>query len=181
LFFQNTFKQNQHCNLLTNFYLGLSRGPIDHQSSSVINTISEDVISMGSAVIVVAPPAAELLPRVQESPAAVTSDNYGIAVGGDIDGVYGTGAAAADVSTKAANGAGEGVVVVTQGRCLARVESTAEILVGSPLGASAVGVGLLELANDVTQFIIARALQPIAAGVGQHIIAVDVQREGLNT
>jgi uncharacterized membrane protein len=164
---------------LTNFYLGLSRGPIDHQSSSVINTISNDIITMGSAVIVVAAGAAELLPRVQQNPgAAITENIYGIAVGGDIDGVYGDGAAAADVSTKASNGAGEGVVVVTQGRCLARVESTVAIAVGDPLGSSDGGSGLLEVAAT-TSIVIARALQPVDAGAGTHIIAVDVQREGL--
>jgi hypothetical protein len=137
---------------------------------------------MGSAVVVAAAGSAELLPRVAENPgAAITEDVYGIVVGGDTDGVYGTGAAASTDINRAASGAGEGVVVVTQGRCLARVEGTAAIAVGDALGASAVGVGLLELADDATQFIIARALQAIDAGVDNHIIAVDVQREGLNT
>ena len=166
---------------MTNFFLGLARGPIDHQSSSVINSVADGPITMGSAVELVSLiPATELLPRVDESAAVVTGDIYGIAVGGDTDGIYGDGTVATTDSTRATASAGQGVVVVTQGRCLARVESTAEILVGSALGASAVGVGLLELANDATQNIIAMALQPIPAGAGQHIIAVDVQREGLN-
>jgi uncharacterized membrane protein len=164
---------------LTNFYLGLARGPIDHQSSSVINSIANAAITMGSAVVVAAAGSAELLPRVAENPgAAITEDVYGIVVGGDTDGVYGTGAAASTDINRAASGAGEGVVVVTQGRCLARVESTVAIVIGDLLGASDGGAGLLEKAA-ATSNIIARALQPVSADPGTHIIAVDVQREGL--
>lgn len=183
MFFQNTFKQNHHCNSLTNFYLGLSRGPIDHQSSSVINVVSNGIITMGSAVTLdITIPASELLPRVDESVAtAITASIYGIAVGGDTDGVYGDGAIATDDTTRASNGAGDGVVVVTQGRCLARVESTVAIAVGDPLGSSgATDPGVLIVAA-ATSPVIARALQTVAAGAGNHIIAVDVQREGAVT
>lgn len=163
---------------MTNFYLGLARGPIDHQSSSVINVIANEAIEMGSAVTLFATiPAAELLPRVEESDAA-GEQVYGIVVGGDTDGIYSTtGAASGDDSTRAAASAGEAVVVVTQGRCLARVDgSTAgPILVGSKLAATATA-GVLELAI-ATDDVIAVALQP-SAGVTD-IIAVDVQREGI--
>ena len=164
---------------MTNFYLGLARGPIDHQSSSVINVIANEAIGMGSVVTLVATiPTDELLPRVDEGDADA-DEGYGIAVGGDADGIYSTtGAAPTDDTTRAATGAGEGVVVVTQGRCLARVDGNAtNIVVGSPLRASAT-VGVLELADllDV-DYIIARALQPSTGATD--IIAVDVQREGL--
>ncbi len=165
---------------MTNFYQGLARGPIDHQSSSVINVIANEAIGMGSlTVLVTTIPTDELLPRVEEADAA-TEIGYGIAVGGDADGIYSTtGAAPTDDTTRAATGAGEGVVVVTQGRCLARVDGAADaILVGSPLSASATA-GVLELADAATDFIIARALQPSSGATD--IIAVDVQREGLLT
>lgn len=163
---------------MTNFYQGLARGPIDHQSSSVINVIANEAIGMGSAVkLNTTIPTDELLPRVDEVDTA-GEVVYGIAVGGDADGIYSTtGAAPTDDTTRAATGAGEGVVVVTQGRCLARVDgSTAgPILVGSKLAATDTP-GVLELAI-ATDEIIAIALQP-SAGLTD-IIAVDVQREGI--
>jgi len=164
---------------LANQFLGLGRGPIDHNASSVINVVANAAITMGSAVLLdttIDP--GEILPRVEESTApAITDDIYGIAVGGDTDGIYGNGAAATDDSTRATAGALQGVVVVTQGRCLARVDGTTAVAVGAPLGASTVA-GVLELADDATQFIIARALQAVPSGTD--VIAVDVQREGLN-
>lgn len=163
---------------MTNFYQGLARGPIDHQSSSVINVIANEAIEMGSVVTLVTPiVSAELLPRVEEGDAAADT-GYGIAVGGDTDGIYSTtGAPSGDESTQAAQGAGEGVVVVTQGRCLARVDGNADaIVIGDPLSPSAT-VGVLELADAVTDKIIARALQPSTGATD--IIAVDVQREGI--
>jgi len=164
---------------LTNQFQGLARGPIDHDASSVINVVANGAITMGSAVLLnTTIPTAEILPRVEESTSpAITDDNYGIAVGGDTDGIYGDGSAATDDKTRATAGAGQGVVVVTQGRCLARVDGATAVAIGDPLGASAVA-GVLELADGATQFIIARALQAIASGTD--IIAVDVQREGLN-
>ncbi len=166
---------------MTNFYLGLARGPIDHQSSSVINVIANEAIEMGSVVTLVTPiVSTELLPRVEEGDAAADV-GYGIAVGGDTDGIYSTtGAASGDDSTRATASAGQGVVVVTQGRCPARVDgnTAGPILVGSKLSISGTVVGTLELANAATDFIIARALQ-IPTGTTD-IIAVDVQREGLN-
>ena len=134
---------------------------------------------MGSVVTLVTPIlGAELLPRVEEGDAAADV-GYGIAVGGDADGIYSTtGAVPTDDSTRATSGAGQGVVVVTQGRCLARVTNATAIAIGDPLSASATA-GVLELANAATDVIIARALQ-IPTGTTD-IIAVDVQREGLLT
>jgi len=168
---------------LTNEFPGLARGPIDHNASSVINAIASAKIDMGSAVLLNGTiPPAEILPRVEESTSpAIADDIYGIVVGGDTDGIYGIGLPSSDESTQAAAGAGEGVVVVTQGRCLARVDASTSITIGDPLGASTTA-GVLELADDVSQFIIARALQPITSTPDRfNIIAVDVQREGLNT
>jgi len=164
---------------LTNFFLGLARGPIDHQSSSFPNVIANEAIEMGSVVTLIAQPSNELLPRIEEGDAAADI-GYGIAVGGDTDGIYSTtGAASGTDATRAAAGAGQGVVVVTQGRCLARVDGNADaILLGSPLSCSATA-GVLELADDTADFIIARALQPSSGATD--IIAVDIQREGLLT
>lgn len=159
----------------------MARGPIDHEASSVINVVANGAITMGSAVSLIAPPAAELLPRAQQSSAtAITNGLYGIAVGGDTDGIYGDGTPASDDSTRATNGAGQGVVVVTQGRCLARVESTVAIAIGDPLGSSGAGAGNegALIVAVTTSPVIARALQAVPAGAGFHIIAVDVQREG---
>jgi uncharacterized membrane protein len=145
--------------------------------------ISDGIIYMGSAVTLdPLVDASELLPRADESAGtAITASLYGIAVGGDNDGVYGDGTTDGGIPTKASNGAGEGVVVVTQGRCLARVESTVAIAVGDPLGSTAASTaddtGVLIVAA-ATSPVIARALQAVAAGAGYHIIAVDVQREG---
>ncbi len=162
---------------MTNFFLGLARGPIDHQSSSFPNVISNEAIEMGSVVTLIAQPVDELLPRIEEGDAAADLP-YGIAVGGDTDGIYSTtGAASGTDATRAAASAGQGVVIVTQGRCLARVDgSTAgPILLGSKLSISGTVVGVLELAV-ATEEVVAVALQP-SVGLTD-IIAVDVQREG---
>ena len=176
---------------MTNFFPGLARGPIDHQSSSVINAVSNDSITMGSAVIIIDPPVSELLPRVvqllvaMQDPTLITN-YYGIVVGGDLDGIYGTGAiATSDINR--AGVAGDGVVVVTQGRCLARVNvATVAIKVGDALSAATTsGGGVLEKAVAAASAnapkVIARALQDVdQTGAPNEIaiIAVDVQREG---
>ena len=161
---------------MTNKFPGLARGPIDHNASSVINVIANEAITMGSAVaLVTSVPTDELLPRVDETD-ATTDVTYGIAVGGDTDGIYGDGTAASDDSTRAAASAGQGIVVVTQGRCLARVNGLAtNIAVGDPLAASTVA-GVL-VASVATSQTIARALQ--TSNAADDIIAVDVQREGI--
>ncbi len=170
---------------MTNQFLGLARGPIDHNASAVINAIANGAITMGSSVILkdlVTPLiSAELLPRVDESTTSLTESVYGIAVGGDTDGIYGDGSAASDDLTRATAGAGQGVVVVTQGRCLARVEGTGNggdtaIIVGDPLSSNDV-LGTLRKAEVAADIVVARALQPVASAAVD-IIAVDVQREG---
>ncbi len=175
----NTFKQNRYYFSLTNFFLGLARGPIDHNASSVINVIANGAIEIGSVVTLdTTVDAAELLPRVDEAAASQGIISYGIAVGGDTDGIYSTtGAASGDDSTKATTSAGQGVVIVTQGRCLARVDGTGggAVSVGSPLTVSDTTTGTLELAT-AGDFVIAIALQDPTTTTD--IIAVDVQREG---
>ena len=103
---------------------------------------------------------------------------YGIAVGGDADGIYGNGSASTDDSTRAATGALQGVVVVTQGKCLARVsgDGTSVVTIGDSLTQSATA-GVLEeaVAADV---VLAFALNDVASG-DTDMIAVDVQREGI--
>lgn len=168
---------------MTNFYPGLAKGPIDHQSSSIINSTSNGPITMGSSVLVTVPGGEELLARVTESPAiSVLIKLYGIAVGGDVDGIYGDGDEAFTDLNRATNDQGQGVEIVTQGRCLARVESTVAIAIGDPLGSSGGGVGnegvLVNQLTEPTSPILARALQELPASPGFHIIAVDVQREG---
>ena len=168
---------------MTNFNPGLFRGPIDHESSSVINATSTGIIEMGSAVVLQSLGTGELLARVGQSPAsAITDELFGIAVGGDTDGIYGDGFDLNLDSNRATNSAGQGVVVVTQGRCLARVESTIGINIGDPLGSSGAGAGnegvLISTVGGTTSPVIARALQAVPAGAGFHVIAVDVQREG---
>lgn len=166
----------------TNRFQGLARGPIDHQSSSVINSISNGAITMGSSVKLIDinllnPVPAETLPRVAEVDAN-EDVNYGIAVGGDIDGIYGDGSASTDDSTRASTGAGQGVVVVTQGRCLARVAGTPTVNVATALVAHDTLDGVLTAATGgANEKIIARALRAVASG-DVDMIPVDVQREG---
>ena len=156
---------------MTNLFPGLARGPIDDEASSVINTIANEAITMGDLVQldVSGPPTTEILPRIEVADGGQGLVAYGIAVGGDADGIYGAGGAAADDTERAATAAGEAVVVVTQGRCLARVSGT--IAIGDELTQDATA-GVLEtaVAGDL---VIAVALQ---ASSGNDIAAVDVQR-----
>ena len=155
---------------MTNLFPGLARGPIDHEASSVINSIANEAIDMGAAVSLVTEPSSEILPRVENGDAQGEA-LYGIVVGGDTDGVYGTGADSVDDTTRAASVAGDAVVVVTQGRCLAKIDGT--IVLSDPLTASAAGG--LEVAAAADE-VIAIALQAASAG---DIAAVDVQRQGI--
>ncbi len=163
----------------TNRFQGLARGPIDHKSSSVINQIANGAIDMGSVIAVTTTiNSAETLPRVEEIAAQGSGLSYGITVGGDADGIYGDGSASTDDSTRAATGALQGVVVVTQGRCLARVsgDGAGVVIIGSALTQSATA-GVLELAG-VGDVVIAFALNDVGAG-DIDMIAVDVQRVGV--
>ena len=160
----------------TNQFPGLARGPIDHNASAVINVIANEAITMGSAVALVTTiPTDEILPRVDETDAALDV-TYGIVVGGDTDGIYGDGTAATDDSTRAAASAGQGVVVVTQGRCLARVLGASTLVVGDQLTPTATAGVLTKIAPG-TGLVVARALQSVT-DADTDIIAVDVQREG---
>jgi len=163
----------------TNRFQGLARGPIDHKSSSVINQITNGAIDMGSVVGVTSSiVSTETLPRVEENSFQGNSSSYGIAVGGDADGIYGDGSASTDDSTRAATGALQGVVIVTQGRCLARVsgDGASVIDIDSPLTQSATA-GVLEFATT-GDVVIAFALNTVGAG-DIDMIAVDVQRAGV--
>ena len=130
---------------MTDLFVGLHRGPIDHEASSVINAVSNESIDMGAAVSIVAPPSTELLPRVEVGDAQGEA-LYGIAVGGDVDGIYGDGSDSTDDTTRATNAAGQGVVVVTQGRCKAKIDGT--IVLNDPLTASAAGGLEVAAASD---------------------------------
>jgi len=156
---------------MTNLFPGLARGPIDHEASSVINAVANEAITMGDLVQLdtSGPPASEILPRVEVADAGQGLVAYGIAIGGDADGIYGSGGAAADDTERAALAAGEAVVVLTQGRCLARVSGS--ITIGDELTQDATA-GALEIAA-VGDIIIAVALQTSS---GNDIAAVDVQR-----
>ena len=87
---------------MTDLFVGLHRGPIDHEASSVINAVANGSIDMGGSVTLAATPATELLPRVEVADAQGELA-YGIAVGGDVDGTYGDGAASTDDTTRAVN------------------------------------------------------------------------------
>lgn len=147
---------------------------------------------MGSAVRLhtTSLPASEILPRVEEAQLN-NLPVYGIAVGGDIDGIYGDGSNAGGEAIEAAV-AGEAVVVVTQGRALARVFAqdfgTNDIQVDPGdiliLGSTIAGQegtlipGKLDGGGFVSPIqVVAVALQTIPAG-SLDIIAVDFQREG---
>jgi len=163
---------------VTNRFQGLARGPIDHKSSSVVNRISNGAIDMGS-VVILSPTinSKELLPRVEESIDPQTIAVYGIAVGGDTDGIYGDGSVSVDDKTRATNGAGQGVVIVTQGTCLARVRGSLQpMVIGDALGNSSVAGVLEQIGGSDT--VIAIALNIVANG-DTDMIAVDVQRRAI--
>ena len=158
---------------MTNLYPGLARGEIGpRDANTVINIIANETnMEMGGCVKLAAPPSTELLPRADKVDTA-GEDAYGIIVGGDNDGIYGDGGASpADNTTKASLLVGDAIVVVVQGRCLARISEAATL--GAKLGAD--GTGDLQLADAAGNGILAVALQAGSAG---DIIAVDVQREG---
>ena len=164
----------------TNQIPGLARGPFDHEASSVINLISNATIAMGDGVILDQSGfnAKTIIPSVGPGASIGSGLIYGIAVGGDVDGVYGDGSAPTDDTTRATNGDGQGVVVVTQGRCPARVGGAVggAVAVGDALTMSAV-TGVLQKVSVAGQTVIAIALNSVLAA-DTDIIAVDVQRQG---
>jgi len=165
----------------TNRFKGLASGPIDHKSTSIINQIANGAIDMGSVVAVTTTiVSSETLPRVEEISTKGSQLIYGIVVEGDADGVYGDGSASSDDSTRAAVGALQGVGVVTQGRCLARVSGDGinPVTIGAALTQSATA-GVLEAVELATNDkIIAFALNDVAGG-DIDMIAVDVQRKDI--
>ena len=159
---------------MTDQFPGLARGPIEHEGSSVLNVIANEQIDMGSSVKLAAAGTNEILPRADQTDTQ-GENSYGVAVGGDTDGIYGDGSASSDDSTRAAAGAGEAIVVVTQGRAKARVSGSAAVVVGDNLTPSATA-GVLELAV-AADIVVAQALQAVPSGTD--IIAVDIQRQGV--
>lgn len=161
----------------TNRFQGLNNGPINHESSSVIEAISNGPIDMGSAVALTSTIfPGETLPRVEEIN-IFGGLTYGIAVAGVVGGIFGDGSASTDDSTRATNAAGQAVQIVTQGRCLARVttlgESFSSILIGTPLTQSPI-LGALEF-SSLDSVGIAIALN-LVENDDQDMIAVDVHR-----
>ncbi len=170
---------------LSNEYLGLAQGPIEHESSSIVNAVCGDASLKIGDVVRLLPKGTgvgftqddDLLPRVGIVD-SFGADSYGIVVGGDVEGVYSNGVINLD-SNNLALGIivaffGESVRVCTQGRCLALADGTltGSINVGDALTTSTVG-----LANALDDNkIMARALQSTAKANG--IIAVDVKTEG---
>jgi len=165
----------------TNRFPGLARGPIDHKSSSVINQISNATIDMGAVVVLTNTIfSGETLPRVEQTTTPGNVRVYGIVVGGDVDGIYGNGSSSVDDSTRASNAAGQGVVVVTQGRCLARVTGggASTVSIGDKLSTSG-QTGELRFASP-GDTVIAIALDNVASGSDVDMIAIDVQRGGIS-
>ena len=171
--------------LTPNQYLGLWEGPIDHDASSVINAVFENEhdqeMVIGDTVHLVTPPSSELLPRVDliflvGEPLSV----YGIAVGGDVGGIYPVAGGGFDEEQFIAIKTGQGVRICTQGRCIARVNpNSSEINVGDPLS-STTGASLRFATSG--ELVVARALQFVAQKsppVPFTFIAVDVKREGI--
>ncbi len=163
----------------TDRFVGLHRGAIDNEASSLINQVSSGSIDMGAVVAVATTiVSSETLPRVGQITSQGSNLSYGIAVGGDTDGIYGDGSASSDDSTRASNAAGQGVVVLTQGRAKARVsgDGSSVVTIGDPLTQSAT-TGVLEFATTGDN-VIAFALNDVGAG-DIDMIAVDVQRDGI--
>ncbi len=147
----------------------------DKATTRRIDVKATGTIDMGSVVFIENPfteDADNLLARVTQSTVA-TDKFYGIAVEGDTDGIFGTGAVSTDDTTRATNAANQGVTIVTAGRTPARVDgSGTPITTGLELAVGPAGNLVVAIATDR---IVAVALQDSSA---VDIIVVDVQREG---
>lgn len=160
---------------MANSYPGLALGTIGFRANSVVNVIANVPILMGSAVQLVAGPSNELLPRV-EPVDKIGGLMYGIAVGGDNDGIYGDDTTPVLAINRAALRAGQTVAICTQGRCLARVNGA--VTLGEGLMTAAVPVGvLIPLVGGAGNNKVAIVLIPQA---DDGLTVVDVQREGLD-
>ena len=160
---------------MANSYPGLALGTIGFRSNSVVNVIANVPILMGSAVQLVAGPSNELLPRVE--PTDKTGGLvFGIAVGGDADGIYGDNTTPILEINRAAVRSEQTVAILTQGRCLARVNGA--VTLGQGLMATAAPLGVLvPLVGAAGNNKVAIVL--IAQGASG-LTVVDVQREGLD-
>ena len=165
-----------------NLFEGLWEGPIDNKASSIINAIADSPILIGESLEFVAPPAGEILPRVNNIRSIGRNILYGIGIGGDAGGTYpisaigfGTGF---DFSAIIAFG-GQAVRVCTQGRCIARVKTQT----------NAINAGDLLTPNPTSELILATPGRPFVARALQSIpqiitlgafqyMAVDIHREG---
>ena len=160
---------------MANNYPGLFIGTIGFRSNSVVNVIADAPLLMGSAVELAAPASNELLPRVvpMDKTGALV---YGIVVGGDNDGIYGDDTTPILVINRAAVRAGQTVAICTQGRCIARVNGAVDV--GDALMSATAPIGVL------IPFVPAAGNNKVAivltAQAANGLIAVDVQREGLD-
>lgn len=171
-----------------NAYRGLSEGPIDPESSSVINAVNGGVnaISIGVPLFLVSPLSPELLPGVSEI--RQTSEIplfYGVGVAGDFGGIYPRAGDAffppltPDNPTIAIPG--EELRVCTQGRCIAHMAPIgSDINIGDPLTVKSTSIAFGVATSGEPVF--ARALQFISQKFVQSqesFAAVDIQREGI--
>jgi len=139
---------------MVNRYVGLENGALAH--SAIENMISDGVIEMGAPVrLVTSVRSDEIQPRVVTSTGA-TDIIYGIAVGGEADGVYGDGSAATSDLTRATTGAGQSVRIITRGRAPAKVFTGTVITVGSKLVSAGLADGAFtKLPGATTRFVAA--------------------------
>lgn len=160
-----------------NRYPGLSKGPIDtgDRGSIITNEISGGAIEMGAVVKYDTIAASQLIPSVVITTTQGLRGAIGIAVDGANDGVYGTGAAATDDTTKATTASGQAVAILKFGRAPCKVLG-AVLAIGDGLTPSDTD-GYLEkgLAGD---FIVAKALS-VKANTDLDIIAVEFNLDGV--
>lgn len=180
-----------------NLYPGLAEGPIDKESSSVINSIVGDSFLVIGDVVGLIPfinpdtgtQPEDLLPRVGFPPSGFPA--YGVIVGGVKKGVHRD--ADDDIIDK--DGTSRGIIaglfgdsirICTQGRCLAKIHNVtgSELPIGTPLTPILdfpIIVGDLQKATP-GDFVSARLLQTVPLGITTdprfRVAAVDFQREG---
>ena len=166
-----------------NKYLGLARGPIDNNASTIVNAICGDEnLAIGDNVRILPlgtgtgfTQSDDLLPRVGKVD-EFGGGGYGVVVGGDFEGVYSDGVIdTADLSSGIiVSFFGDGVTLCIQGRCLALANGalTNPIEIGDTLTPSPTGLADGLNGNQI----FARALE--STSVANSIIPVDIQREG---
>ena len=159
----------------TNRYTVLSNGALAH--SAIENMTANGAIDMGSTIRLSAPiVAGEIQPRV-ETTTNIGDVTYGIAIGGDNDGVYGDGSASTSDLNRATIGPGQTVKLITRGRCPARVTGgAAGISIGDKLTPSNTA-GVLQKLIAPFKFVAAVSLNTVAIGDTDMII-VEMVKEG---